>query len=631
MSRTERRALYIGAGLTVFVLAARLAGFGEGAALRSVDLLFGLRGPVAEDEALTPCFIVAIDSESFDNMPEKWTWPRSFYGKVIRQIMKGKPKVIVFDMTFTEETAGDPRQDNELAAASRQAGCVIMGAELVNVVDKQYQYQALKLPIKVLRNAVWSTGIVNTPLDADAYVRHSSLIWKVHDERHYSLALEALRRYLGVGHGEINTEGGVLEFGDRRIPLDQNGQMLINFAGPAKTFRTIPFYQVYNGSFDASAFKDAVVFVGATAEVLHDTFPTPFSWDLFGDTQVQPMPGVEIHANVVDTIVRNRFITTPPALVVPGLIFGLGLLISLVAIRARIWLALTATLLAAGGVMAASIWLFVSYSMFLEVVHPLSAVGLAFLGCTVYRASVERREQQRVRATFARYVTPHVLNTVLNKPPELGGAHRTVTILFSDVRSFTAMSEKLTAHEVVALLNEYLTEMVDEVLRNDGTLDKFVGDAVMAVYGSPMDQPDHALRAVSTAWGMHLRHEKLKAKWLNEGKTPFEIGIGLNTGEVVAGNMGSPKRMEFTVIGDNVNLASRMESATKECHQKILLSGSTYELVKDHVEVKEFDPIHMKGKSEPIKVYGLLGLKESSAGVFTKLLAAAASAAGKRR
>jgi adenylate cyclase len=160
--------------------------------------------------------------------------------------------------------------------------------------------------------------------------------------------------------------------------------------------------------------------------------------------------------------------------------------------------------------------------------------------------------------------------------------------------------------------------MVAVVLEHDGTLDKFVGDAVMAVFGSPMDQPDHALRAVSTAWTMHLKHEALKKKWLEEGKTPFEIGIGVNTGEVVAGNMGSPNRMEFTVIGDNVNLAARLESATKDVGAKILISASTLALVKDHVEVKEHPPVHVKGKADDIHIFQLLGVKEESASAVQK-------------
>jgi adenylate cyclase len=244
------------------------------------------------------------------------------------------------------------------------------------------------------------------------------------------------------------------------------------------------------------------------------------------------------------------------------------------------------------------------------------------------------REQRRVRATFARYVSPHVLNTVLSNPPELGGSRRVATVLFSDVRGFTSMSEKLDAHQVVEILNEYLTEMVDVVLAHDGTLDKFVGDAVMAVYGSPMEQPDHPLRAVSTAWHMHLRHIALKRKWVAEGKVPFEIGIGINTGELVAGNMGSPNRMEFTVIGDNVNLAARLESATKDLGAKIVISGATYALVKDYGEFKEHPPIRVKGKAEAVQAYELTDFKVEEAAKALKLdprVLAAAEAAREGR
>ncbi|MEK7475676.1 MAG: adenylate/guanylate cyclase domain-containing protein [Candidatus Coatesbacteria bacterium] len=605
-----RKARWIGYAITAFTILAAVADLGEGVSLRSLDLLFYLRGEIP---ATAPVVIVAIDNESFDEMTEssgRWPWPRSTHGKVINQIMKGKPKVIVFDVLFTEEDTKHPLEDPALAAACRKAGCVILGAELVHVVDRAFESDELKLPIKILRNAILEPGLVNTPQDSDAFVRRAQLYKKIHEERYYSLAAEALRKYLGVGRGEINTELGRMEFGpDRVIPLDSREMMLINYCGGAKTFKTIPYYQVYKGMTDPQVFKDAIVFVGATAIDLHDTFHVPFSWTpLAEDRMAGQMPGVEIHANVIDTILNKRFIREPWDIFTLGLILGLGVLVSSVAIRARIWLSLLVAAGAAVGLLVLSVWLFASQAIFLNFVYPLAAIGANFLVVTTYRASVEMREKQKVRATFARYVSPHVLTTVLNNPPELGGARRVATVLFSDVRGFTSMSEKLTAHEVVEILNEYLTEMVEVVLAHDGTLDKFVGDAVMAVFGSPMDQSDHALRAVSTAWTMHIKHEALKVKWVNEGKTPFEIGIGVNTGEVVAGNMGSPNRMEFTVIGDNVNTAARLESATKEAHCKILISASTLEQVKDHVQVKELDPIMVKGKAQPIPVYQLLGV-----------------------
>ncbi len=292
LSKTEKRALWLGVGVTVLVLLARLVNIGEGVSLRSLDSLFSYRGPV-EQKDLSPIVIVAIDEESFDNMPERWIWPRDFHGRLIDKIMKGRPKVIVFDMTFSEPTAKDPLQDAALAAAARRAGNVIMGAEIVQVIDQMYQSEQLKLPIERLNREVAGIGITNTPKDSDAFVRRTRLLWKVHDKRQYSLALAALRRYLDLGAGEINVEAGRLELGDRVVPLDGEDCMLIDFCGPPKTFKTVPYYQVYTGMFDPANFRDAIVLVGATAEILHDNFDTPFT----RGGSLAKMPGVEIHAN----------------------------------------------------------------------------------------------------------------------------------------------------------------------------------------------------------------------------------------------------------------------------------------------------------------------------------------------
>jgi adenylate cyclase len=608
--RTQRNALFAGFGVTLLVLLLQAIDLGSGMSLRSLDFMFWLRGEI---EPKNNICIVAIDNESFNEMPERWVWPRSFHAKLIRQIMRGKPKAIVFDVLFTEETAADSKQDSELAAAARSSGCVILGAELTSVVDKRFRYSEMKLPIKPLRSAIYSAGVVNTPMDGDAFVRRANLIWKVHEERYFSLPLEGLRKAMGVGKGEINYEPGRLEFGDKIIPLDANDKMLINYRGPAKTFKTIPYYQVFKGIVSPEVFRDAIVFVGSTAEVLHDNFYTPFSWKPFADEEIsQPVPGVEIHANTVETIMNGDYIKEFGWPFRWLMIFLLGGLVSVITIQARVWVSIVATGAVLMGLVVMAVYLFIGRNEFLDFMPTFTAVALSFVVVTSYRAAVEKRERQRMKGTFSRYLSPHVLNEVMSRPPEMGGSARIATILFSDIRGFTSMSEKMTAHEVVERLNEYLTAMVDQVLKHDGTLDKFVGDAIMAVYNSPMDQPDHAIRGVSTAWYMSKKMDELQAEWVAAGKVSFNIGIGLNTGEVVAGNMGSPQRMEFTVIGDNVNLASRMESQTKEAKCRILISESTYEAAKDFIEVKERGSITVKGKEIPVKAYEVTGLKPNA-------------------
>ena len=223
------------------------------------------------------------------------------------------------------------------------------------------------------------------------------------------------------------------------------------------------------------------------------------------------------------------------------------------------------------------------------------------------------QERNKLKTTFGKYMTEAVMEHLMAGKVELGGETLTATILFSDIRSFTSISEKMDAKELVALLNEYFTEMVDVVIKEDGVVDKYIGDAIMAVFGAPVPKKDDALHAVRAAVGMReaLAHlnERLKAR----GATTIKTGIGIHTGEVVAGNIGSEKRMEYTVIGDTVNLASRLESSTKELGTPVLISDDTYQLVKDHIEARAVKEITVKGREKPVMTYEVLGLKGETA------------------
>lgn len=221
------------------------------------------------------------------------------------------------------------------------------------------------------------------------------------------------------------------------------------------------------------------------------------------------------------------------------------------------------------------------------------------------------KERDFVKETFSRYVTKQVAEEILRDPDRIapGGTKREVTILFSDIRGFTTFSEDHSPEDVIAHLNEYLAAMVDIIFKYEGTLDKYIGDAIMAVYGSPLPHEDDPLRAVRTALEMQEILAKLNDRWETEGKPPLRIGIGINTGDVIAGNIGDVRRMEYTVIGDNVNLASRIESLTKNFNCPIIISGSTYAQVRDAVEVKELEEVTVKGKSRAVRIYELLGLK----------------------
>jgi len=256
-------------------------------------------------------------------------------------------------------------------------------------------------------------------------------------------------------------------------------------------------------------------------------------------------------------------------------------------------------------------------------VAPLLSVIFSFGGLATYRGVVEERRARTTRQMFSRYVSKQIVEEIMKNPDAvaLGGELKEVTILFSDVRGFTAMSEKLSAPQVVEVLNEYLTAMVDIVMAHNGTLDKYVGDAIMAVWGSPLYEPKHKENALRTAVQMMEVLQELQAKWQAEGKPHIDIGIGLNTGHVVAGNMGHPDfKMDYTVIGDDVNLAARMESANKEMKSHILITGSSYEGCEHLVDVIKHEPIHVKGKEASIEVYEVIGWKGQGRAPWAKPL-----------
>jgi len=240
---------------------------------------------------------------------------------------------------------------------------------------------------------------------------------------------------------------------------------------------------------------------------------------------------------------------------------------------------------------------------------------MIYLGITVYRYITEEREKKKIRGAFQYYLTASVINEMLKDPSKLklGGDKKDLTVLFSDIRGFTTISEKLTPEALVHLLNEYLTEMTNLVFKYDGLLDKYMGDAIMAVFGAPLDQPDHAVRACRTALDMMEELKKLQKKWADEGRPVFDIGIGINSGDMVVGNMGSDMRFDYTVMGDSVNLGSRLEGINKEYGTNIVISEYTYAAIRDALLCRELDSVRVKGKKLPVKIYELLGEKKDSA------------------
>ncbi len=339
--------------------------------------------------------------------------------------------------------------------------------------------------------------------------------------------------------------------------------------------------------------------IGDTTTLGHDVVLTP----------LKEMAGVEVHAHAIATILRNSFTSPVSPATDFAVLCGLTLLVCLIAANCRSTWAVLASAILLGAYCVFNIWMFVEHGQVLRMVAPCAGILFATLAVIAERNLTVERAKQRASALLQRYVSPQIANYILANPDKcaLGGTRVTATVLFSDIRGFTAMSENMTPEEVLARLNEYLQEMTNVVFQHDGAVDKYIGDAVMALFGVPLFHPDHAHQAVAAAIGMQDALLKLQSQWREKGWPVFDIGIGINTGDMIFGNMGANERFDFSVLGDAVNLASRVEGLNKEMHSRILITAATYEIVGDKVRARGPLTAHVKGKEEEVVVYEIFG------------------------
>lgn len=494
--------------------------------------------------------------------------------------------------------------------------------------------------MRVLAESAKSYGFFNYSPDRDGIYRHAYSLIRYHQENcanapigecqwYPSLPLEMLRVSENIKDqsmvGNISTAGmGSLEVGPYTFPTDSDGSFLINFAGPFKTYPHCSMADVIhadNGC-QPSRFAGKIVLMGPTAIGIGDLRPMPF--------QSSDFMGVELHANVLDNMLNadkpgRGFLKRGPFQEVIDIFFILafGLGMGFLFARLKPLISTFSMLTALVAYLGLSYFAFSHWGMWLYIVIPAGTLVVNYGAITSFRMVFEEREKRKVRRTFERYVSPGVIRLIEQDPKKYfktGGELKELTIMFSDIRSFTTISEKLTPDELVFLLNEYLGEMTDIVFKRWGTLDKYIGDALMAFWGSPFPQTDHASRACSAALEMSKRLEELNLKWEVEKKQPMEIGIGVNTGVVNVGNMGSSRRFAWTVMGDPVNLASRLEGQNKQYHTARIIGENTYAQVKNEFVCRDLDRIRVKGKLQPVKIYELMDFSKN-AGKYQDLLA----------
>jgi adenylate cyclase len=462
--------------------------------------------------------------------------------------------------------------------------------------------------ISTLASAAQNSGFFNTLPDSDGSNRWAPLVIAFGDNYYSSLAVSMVCSYLDFPVLSLNLENygaNSIAIGEKAIPTNESGQLLINYLGPSRTFPHYSVADILSGKIPPDTFRNRIVLVGATAVGIYDLRVTPFS---------SAFPGVEIHATVIGNILHDHFLTHSSFIRMIDVcaIILFGLIMGLLVRRLRPISGMVAALMTIAVFIAMNFLAFFRFNVWLNLVYPLITMMMIYLGITIYHYFKEEQEKKKIRGAFQYYLTASVINEMLKNPGKLklGGDRKNLTVLFSDIRGFTTISEKMTPEDLVMLLNEYLTAMTNQVFRHDGLLDKYMGDAIMAVFGAPLDQPDHARRACLTALAMMRELRRLQDKWTAEGRPVFDIGIGINSGEMVVGNMGSAMRFDYTVMGDMVNLGSRLEGANKEYGTNIIISEFTYNHVLEAMCCREIDSVRVKGKTRPVRIFELLGEKK---------------------
>ena len=477
---------------------------------------------------------------------------------------------------------------------------------------------AVESNISILSRNAESAGFINFDVERDGSLRKIPIIVKYHDKVTNAdyffppLSIQILQQYLKGNLifrvGELGAEKVVLDSANPiDIPVNQRAEVLVNFLGSKGAFPHVSVADILHDRRDLipkGSLKDKIVIVGATATALGDIKVTPFD----------PLyPGVEIQATLIDNILHNNLLSQPIGIAALDMTYLvlLGFFLTLVYSKVKpVWGVLICALIVVGQFLFHQ-WVFVGKGFWINNVFPFFENVFIFSSLTIYGYLTERRDRHFIQNIFGKYLSPKVIDKLLEDPGglELGGEEIELTAFFTDLENFTIISEQLSAKELVNLLNEYLTYMTDILIQHEGTLDKYDGDAIKAFFGAPVYYENHAKRACWVAIEMQEKLGKLREQWVKEKKPELHMRIGINTGMVVVGNLGSRNRINYGMNGDAVNLAARLEGVNKEYGTFTLISESTYEQAKDFIEAREIDNVRVVGRSKPTKIYELLGKK----------------------
>lgn len=581
------------------------AGFGcwERWELMFYDTWFGLRGRETPDPRIV---LVEIDDSSIQEIGP-FPWPRTTHATLMEKLAAAR--VVGWDLLL--DAPSEVAEDEALARALSEVGPRVVLASTLTFSQENGEWrQQLQQPLETLAAASHSTGFINTPTDVDNVVRGViPADLNTFDRPYPSFSLAVTLAYLGLDVDDLTLGPAGLVAGPLRVPWNAAGRVLVDFAGPGRTFPIYRYADVLAGRVASDVFRDKIVLIGPTSPLFHDEYNNPFTRGNLVLGGALPSPGLELHANAISSLLTGKYFH--PAGTLPNLLVLLlaGAGTALATHRLRPWLGLAAALGLAGGLAGTTYWLWLSDGLWLNFFAPLLTIALTFSLVTLNNFIEAERNRRRVQELFGRYVPPEVVNELVQHPEmvPLGGQRQQVTVLFSDIRSFTAFSEGQAPEAVVARLNEYFAAMTEVIFHYGGTLDKFLGDGLMALFGAPIPTADHAHQALAAAREMLARLEELNRLWEKRGERPFRIGIGINSGPVLVGNIGSPRRLEYTAIGEEVNLASRLEGLNKEYNTSVIISERTLACLKqegfDTAVLEELGTAAVRGMEQPVRVF----------------------------
>ncbi|MFC1608301.1 CHASE2 domain-containing protein [Candidatus Latescibacterota bacterium] len=599
------------------------------------DLRFRIRGI---QEHADEVVIVAIDPQTLDLLGLIGMPPRNYHAALLDNLYAAGAKAVLFDVLFlvyTGKPGASNLESNMSAADSLLADAIffydqtILARKQVVLMDMSTSTSSGEppLPIEPLQQPN-QIAFVSMYQDSDSFVRRTQLIYNddfgTEEGWQYSYALKTAMIAIDADTAWVDTNNHKAYVGDRVIPLDEDDMMYVNFRMDEQTYANNQSYISYEQVLDDSEYglqalvkagriKDKVVLIGATYPEAKDYENTPFfSGTKLWSKKKYPMYGVHIHHNIASSIIKNDFLIPLRRWHGVLLVSLMAAITVVVAYKFRGFLGL---FISAGLIVlyiAAAIYLFISKNLIVPIVAPsIITVILSYVSVGTYNFITERKQKAMIKNTFSKYVPGKVVSELLQNPEmlTLGGEERVMSVIFSDLEGFTSVSEGLTPQQLVILLNEYLSAMTDIVLENDGIIDKYEGDLIMAEFGAPLPDDDHAVKACLTALQMQKKLAEMRIKWKEAGEPELKARVGINSGKMVLGNMGSSAIFDYTVMGDSVNLSSRLEEANKAYKTYIMCSEATRQMIEHVMITRELDLLQVKGKTEGVLVHEVMCLK----------------------